>query len=43
MKKLTSVFLLAALLSFVLVSCRAKKVDCPAYGKINPTEVSKQS
>jgi hypothetical protein len=43
MKKLSIVFLFAVILSFVLVSCRAKKVDCPAYGKNTPTEAIKHS
>ncbi|MEZ5174367.1 MAG: hypothetical protein R2850_12895 [Bacteroidia bacterium] len=43
MKKAASVFALALLLGIVMSSCRARKVDCPAYGQNQIPKEAKHS
>ena len=43
MKKTASVLAVALFLGLVLSSCRAKKVDCPAYGQNRQVVAEKHS
>lgn len=43
MRKIVSAALLLLMFSLSLTSCRAKKVDCPAYGKVEQPAKVRQS